>query len=143
VYQGKGLESFGRKDENETGSNIGKSNQMQLVAKRRPLAGEVERSYSSQEQEIFLGVEQSVRTVGQSQAVRKLMKRVINWENAWQEDKGLVVRELGTRIITGEWLTGDEALVKERRVTGREFMTFASGSKDSIALELSSIHPFS
>jgi len=38
---------------------------------------------------------------------------------------------------------GEEALMEESRVTGRESMTFAWVSKNSIAPELSQIKPFS
>jgi hypothetical protein len=35
------------------------------------------------------------------------------------------VRELGRRMVTEEWSMGEQALVKERRLMGRESRAFA------------------
>jgi len=49
----------------------------------------------------------------------------MNWEDDWEEEKGLVDGELGRRVVTEKWLIGEGALEKERRVTGSESMTVA------------------
>jgi hypothetical protein len=40
-----------------------------------------------------------------------------------EEEEGLLVGELGWRMVTEESLMGEDLLVKKRRVTGRESMT--------------------
>jgi len=45
---------------------------------------------------------QSVKKGGLSKAVRKLMGRGVNWDDEWEEEKGLVVRELGRRMVAEE-----------------------------------------
>jgi hypothetical protein len=67
----------------------------------------------------------------------------VNWEDEWEEEEGLVVGDLGRRMVAEGWSMGEEALVKERRVTGRESMALVWVSKNSIAPELSQIQPFS
>jgi len=67
----------------------------------------------------------------------------VNWEDEWEEEEGLVVGELGRRMVVEEWEVGAEALVKERRVTWRESTALAWFSKNSIAPELSQIQPVS
>jgi hypothetical protein len=47
------------------------------------------------------------------------------------------------RMLTDEWSMGEEAVVQEGRVTGRESTTFAWGFKNSIGPELSQTQPFS
>jgi len=54
------LESSGRNNGKEKGTNSRKGKQKELVDRRRPLAGKVEESYSSKEQLMFTGVKQSV-----------------------------------------------------------------------------------
>jgi len=71
------------------------------------------------------------------------MGRGVNWEDEWEEEEGLVVGELGRRMVAEEWSMGEEALVKERRVTGRESTALAWVSKNRIAPEHSHIQPFS
>jgi hypothetical protein len=71
------------------------------------------------------------------------MGRSVNWEDEWEEEEGLVVGELGRRMVAEGWSMGEEALVKKRRVTGSESMALAWVSKNSIAPELSQIQPFS
>jgi hypothetical protein len=71
------------------------------------------------------------------------MGRSLNWEDEWEEEEGLVVGELGRRMVVEGWSMGDEAPVKERRVTGRESTAVAWVSTNRIAPELSQIHPFS
>jgi len=53
----------------------------------------------------------------------------MNCEDEWDNEGGLVVGELERRTVTEECSMGEQALVKERRVTGRESMTFAWVSK--------------
>jgi hypothetical protein len=75
--------------------------------------------------------------------VRKVLGSGVNWEDEWEEEEGLLVREVGRRMVAEEWSMGEEALVKERKVTGRESMAFSWVSGNSIAPELSQIQPFS
>jgi hypothetical protein len=58
-------------------------------------------------------------------------------------EEELVVGELGSRIVAEEWSVGEEALVKQRRVTVRDSKPCARVSKNSIAPELSQIQSFS
>ena len=67
----------------------------------------------------------------------------MNWEDEWEEEEGLVVGELGGRMVAERWLMREEALVEERRVTGRESTALAWGSKNSIAPERCQIQLFS
>jgi hypothetical protein len=41
------------------------------------------------------------------------MGRTVNWEDEWEEEEGLVVGEMVRRMVTEEWLMGEEALLKE------------------------------
>ena len=84
-----------------------------------------------------------IKKRGLSKKVRKVMGRSVNWEDEWEEEEELVVGELGRRMVAEGWSMGEEALVKERRVTGRESTALAWVSKNSIAPELSQIQPFS
>jgi hypothetical protein len=43
------------------------------------------------------------------------------------KEEGVVVGQRGRKMVTEEWSMGDEALVKERSVTGRESTTFEWG----------------
>ena len=142
--EGKTLESSGRKDGNEKGSNGRKGKEKELVDREKVLAWKVEGLYSGKEQETFKDEgNQSVTKWGLSNVVRKLMGRGMNWEDAWEEEEGLIVREMDRRMVAAEWSMGEEALVKERRVTGSESTTFAWVSNNSIAPWLSQIEPFS
>ena len=71
-----------------------------------------------------------------------LLGRDVNWEDEWQEKEGLVVQDQGRMMATEEWSMGEEALVMERRVIGRESTTFAWGSTNSVAPERSQIQLF-
>jgi len=71
------------------------------------------------------------------------MGRGVDLEDEWEEEEGLIVRQLGRRMVAEEWSMGGDTMVKERRVTGKESTIFAWVSKNSIALELSQIQPFS
>jgi len=71
------------------------------------------------------------------------MERGVNWEDEWEEEEGLVVEEVGRRMVAEECSMGEEALVKERRVTGRESTAFALVSKHCNAPEHSQIELFS
>jgi hypothetical protein len=71
------------------------------------------------------------------------MGRGVNWKDEWEEEEGLVVGELGRRMVVEEWSMGEEAVVKEWWVTGREPMACAWVSKNGIAPELSQIQSFS
>ena len=138
------MESSGKKDGNEKVSTGRKGQEKELVDRKRALAGKVEGLYSGKEQETFKNDgKQSVKKGGLSKVVRKVMGREMNSEDEQEEEKGLVVGELGRWMVAEEWSMGEEALVKERRVTGRESMAFAWVSKNSIAPELSQIQPFS
>jgi hypothetical protein len=80
---------------------------------------------------------------GVVEVVRKLMGTGVHWEDEGEEEEGVVVGEFGSRMVANEWSMGEEALVKERTVTRRESTTFARGSQNSIAPELSLIQPIS
>jgi len=69
------------------------------------------------------------------------MARAVNGENEWEGKEELIVGEFGKRMGAEEWSMGEEALLKERRVTGRESTTIAWVSKNYIALDLSWSHP--
>jgi len=71
------------------------------------------------------------------------MGRGINWEDEWEEEEALVVGEFGRRMVAEECSMGEEALVEDRRVTGRESMTFGWDSKNSMAPEHRQTQPFS
>jgi hypothetical protein len=138
------LESSGRKDGNEKVSNGRKGKETELVDRKRALPGKVEGLYGGKEQETFKKEgKQSVMNRGLSKKVRKVMGRRVNWEDEWEEEEGLVVGELGRRMVAEGWSMGEEALVKERRVTGRESTALVWVSTNSIAPELSQIQPFS
>jgi hypothetical protein len=59
----------------------------------------------------------------------------VNWEDVWEVKEGLVVRELGRRMVAEQWSMGQEPLVKEWRVTSRESTACARVFKKSIAPE--------
>jgi hypothetical protein len=116
---------------------------LKSIDRKRAFAGKVEGIYNGKEEGSFEEEgKQSVEKGGLSRAVRKLMGRGVNREDVWEEEDGLVVGELGRRMVAEEWSMGEEALAKERRVTRRESTTFARGSKNSIAPDLSQIQPF-
>jgi len=46
-----------------------------------------------------------------SQAVRKLMGKGMDWNDTCEEEEGLVVGELGRRMVAEEWSMGEESLV--------------------------------
>jgi hypothetical protein len=95
-YEGKRLESSGRKDCNEKVSKGRNGKEKQLVDRKRALAGKVEELYGGKEQERFKKEgKQSVKNRGLSKKIRKVMGRSVNWEDEWEEEKGLVVGELG------------------------------------------------
>ena len=75
--------------------------------------------------------------------VSKVLGRGVNWEDEWEEEEGLVVGELGRRMVAEQWSMGEVALVKEMSVTRTESTAFAQVSINSIAPELSQIQPFS
>jgi len=114
-----------------------------LVDRKRALAGKVEGLYNGKVQQTFKEGKHSVKKWVLLKAARKLMGRVMNWVDGWEEEQGLVVRELGRRIVAEQWLMGVEALVNERKGTGRESTVVAWVSIDSIAPKLSQIQPFS
>jgi len=137
---GKRLESSARKDGNETVSNGGQGKEKESVDRKRALAGKVEGLYSGKEQEMFKKeAKKSVKKGGLSKAVRRVMGRGVNRKDEWEEEEGLVVGELGRRIVAEDWSMGEKAVVKERGVTTRESTAFAWVSKNSIAPELSQI----
>ena len=49
----------------------------------------------------------------------------MNWEDECEAEEELVVRELGRGMVAEEWSMGEVTLVKERRVSRREFTTLA------------------
>jgi len=140
-YPGKRLENSGRKDRNEKGSNSRKRIEKWLVDRKRGLAGKVEGLHNGKEKETFQEGKQSVRNGGPSKTVRKLMGRGVNQEDEWEEEGGLVVEELGRRMVTEQWSIGEEALVNERRVPRKESTTLAWVSDNRIAPELTQIKP--
>jgi len=143
-YERNRLESSCRKDGNGKGSNVRKGKNKKRVDRKGALAGKVEGLSSGKEQETFKEEEkQSVTKGGLPKAVRKLIGRVMDWENDWEEEEELVVRELGRRKVAEKWSMREEALVKERRVTGRESTTFVCVLKNSIPVEPCLIQPFS
>jgi len=77
------LESSGRNDGNEKGSNNGKGKEKELVARKKALARKVEGLYNGKEKETFKVGEYSFRKGRLSKAVRKLMGRGVNWEDEW------------------------------------------------------------
>ena len=99
--------------------------------------------YNGKEKEMLKEGKQSVRKERLSKAVRKPIGRGVNWEDEWEEEEGLVVGELGRRMVTEEWSMGDKALVQKRRVTRRESTTFACVSNDTNVPKLSQKQPFS
>jgi hypothetical protein len=120
------LESPGRKDGNEKVLKGRKGTEKELIDRKRVLGGKMEGLYGRNEQETFKNDgKQSVQIRGLSKAVRKEMGRGMNWEYEWEEEEGLVAGEMGSRMVAEEWSMGEEALVKERRVTGRESTAFA------------------
>lgn len=67
----------------------------------------------------------------------------VMWEDESEVEEGLVVGGLERRMVTEEWLNGEEAMMKERRVAGRESMAFGWGSKNNIGAEFCHILIFS
>lgn len=63
----------------------------------------MEELHNGKEQETFKeDRKQSVREGGLSKAVRKLMGRGMKWENEWEVEEGLVVGDLGRRMVAEE-----------------------------------------
>jgi len=138
------LERSGRKHGNEKVSKGRKGKQKELVDTKRALAGKVEGLYGGKEEITFKKEgKHSVKKWGLSKKLRNVMGRGVKWENEWEEEEGLVVGELGRRMVEEEWSMGVERQEKERRVTGRESTALAWVSNNSIAPELSQIQPFS
>jgi len=137
-YEGKRLQSSGRKDGNEKVSKGRKGKEKELGDRKRARAGNMEGLYVGKEQETFKKEgKHSVKKRGQTKKVRKVMGRSVIWEDEWEAEEGLVVGELDRRMVAAGWSMGEEALVKERSVTGSESTTLAWVSKISIAPELS------
>jgi len=112
------LESSGRTDGNEKVSKGRKGKEKELVHRKRTVARKVGGLYSAKEQEtVKKEGKQSLKKRGLSKKVRKVMARSVNWEDEWEEEKELVVGELGRRMVADGWSMGEEAVVKERRVT--------------------------
>jgi hypothetical protein len=65
--------------------------------------------------------------------VGKGIGRGVNREDVWEEEEGLVVAELIRRMVAEDWSIREEALVKEKRVTGKDSTAFLSVSKNTIA----------
>jgi len=142
--KGKRLESHGRNDVNEKVSKGRKRKEKELADREREREGKVEGLYGGKEQETFKKeAKQSVETRGLSKAVRKVMGRGDNWEDEWEEEEGLVIGDLDRRMVAGERSIGEEALVKEWRVTRIESTALAWVSQNCIAPELSQIQPCS
>ena len=143
-YEKKTMQRSGTKGGNKKGLNSKTGNEKELVDRKRALGGKVEGLYIGKEQETFEeGGKQSVNKGGLSKAVRKVMGRGLNWNDEWEQEEGLVVRELGRRMLPEEWSIREEAPVKDRRLTGTEFTTFGCGSKNTIAPELGQIQSIS
>jgi hypothetical protein len=71
------------------------------------------------------------------------MEGGMNWEDEWEQKEGLVVRELGMRVVTEMWSMGGGAWVKEWKLTMIESTTTAWCSKNKVAQEHSQIKPIS
>jgi len=71
------------------------------------------------------------------------MGRRGNWEDEWEEEERLVVGEFGRRMVIEDCSMGEEALEKERRITGRESTAFAGVAKNTNPPEYSQIQPCS
>jgi len=113
-----------------------------LLDRKRALAGEVEGLYNRKEKEMVKRGKQSVKNGGLSKVVRMHMGLGVDWEVGREEQEGLAVGELGRRMVVEEWSMGGEALVKERRATGRESTIFEWVSNNSVAPELTQIQHF-
>ena len=139
------MESSGRNDENEKCSNRRRGREKELLDRKRVLAGKLEGLYSGKEQKMFKEEgKQSVKKRELSKVVRKLIGRVLNWENVWEEEEeGLVVREWGRRMVAEEWSIRVQALVKKQRVTGRKSTTFVWVPISCIGPKLGQIQPLS
>lgn len=59
-----------------------------------------------------------------------------------QEGKVLEVKELRNRMVAAGWLIGEKVSGLNKRVTGRESMTFVSVPKNGIIAVLSKLEPF-
>jgi hypothetical protein len=71
------------------------------------------------------------------------MGRGVKWNDEWEEQGGLVVGDLGNRMVGEQWSIGEETLVNERKVPRRESTALAWVSKNRIVPELCQIQPFS
>ena len=56
---------------------------------------------------------------GLSAQVRKVMGRAFNWEEEWEQEE-MSVGKLGRRMMAEEGSMNEEALIKLRKLTGRE-----------------------
>lgn len=65
----------------------------------------------------------------------------VNWEDQCEGEEGLIVGDLRRRMVEQERSLGEEALMKERRVSRRKLRTFLSVSKHRVAPEQCSTHP--
>jgi hypothetical protein len=141
---GKRLDCSGRKDGNERATTWREGNGKEFINRKRALAEKVEGSYCTKEQEMFMeDPKQSAKNGALSETVRKLLGRGMDKENMCEEEEGLVVGDLGRRMVAQEWLIGEEPLVKEMRGTRGESTTIACGSKRSIGPALSQIQNIS
>jgi hypothetical protein len=69
------------------------------------------------------------------------MGRGVNWEDEWEDEEELIVRELARKMEGEDKSIGEKVLAKERRGPWKESMTFAWVSKHSIALQQHSVYP--
>ena len=94
------MEFSERREWKEKGPNSEKGNEKKSIDRKRVFAGKVEGIYNGKEEESLKEEgKQSVRKGGLSKAVRKLMGRGVNWADEWKEEEGLIVGELGRRMV--------------------------------------------
>jgi len=97
--EGTRLKFSERNEWKENGPNRQEGKEKQSIDRKRVFAGKEEGRYNGKEEGSFKEEgKQSVRQGGLSKAVRKLIRRGVNWEDEWEEEEGLMVGELGKRI---------------------------------------------
>jgi len=73
--------------------------------------------------------------------MRNLSGSGVTWEDQWEDEEGLIVGDLRRSRVEQEKSLGEEALMKESRVSRQKLRTFLSVSKHRVAPELCSAHP--
>ena len=70
--------------------------------------------------------------------VSKIMGRAFNWEEVWGQEE-MSVGELGRRMMAEEWWMNEKALMKLRKLMGRELCRDGLGFSDKYRMQ-SSFH---